>query len=113
MLLNAAIATRYPGHDRLAGIWEFHHREWANIARAQTRLHQRHGPRFVRDAVNESHIRRYSLHLDRSRSRSDATFSHLNPLKLDARLGDRTSAVAGVDAARAGETGLGSMDLTA
>jgi hypothetical protein len=23
MLLNAAIATRFPGHDRLAGIWEF------------------------------------------------------------------------------------------
>lgn len=27
LLLNAAIATRFPGHDRIAGIWEFVERE--------------------------------------------------------------------------------------
>ena len=30
MLLNAAIATRYPGHERLAGIWEFINRKSNN-----------------------------------------------------------------------------------
>jgi hypothetical protein len=113
MLLNAAIATRYPGHDRLAGIWEFLDREYSSTSHAETRLYQRDGSRFVRDAVDKPHVRRYPFHLDRTRSRIDTSFTHFHPLKLDTRLGDWPTSFAGVNAAGAGQAGFSGLDVSA
>lgn len=113
LLLNAAIATRYPGHERLAGIWEFIDREltcrtvWSN-----PRFGSRHGSRHFSDEIDRPHICRYTLNMDRKRYKSPSSLTRVvGAVAINAGHGTRSPAVTNRNRARTCQTGFGRLDV--
>ena len=115
MLLNAAIATKFPGHDRLACIWEFVDRKHRVLMCADNRPGQCHGSCHIRDQIDKSDLCGYTRYLDWSGFSLTPhlfLFSCLGAIARDTCCRSWEATIASRDPSRTRETGLGCLDLS-